>query len=253
MKNLLYWLYISLAMLVIVGSMLYFKQQLTTEIKENQEVKTSEIKSSKKENEKNDKSTEEHKKSSQKKLKVTFRDKDLQDVYKEKVKNDEVLKVVVVTTPYQVAENDDSVFLQLQNKLKDHIELIPVEVDSNSSTLNAAAINNIQADAILLDALTIGDFYEGMTPEDHIAQLQTITDGIESKNLIVIGNRNDSNDGIQAFIDLELKAFKDKNIKYINQSDAWPLDGTDYNSTSGLLTQQGLTIWVKAIESYLID
>ncbi|GGB10581.1 hypothetical protein ERX37_09350 [Macrococcus hajekii] len=219
MKNIMFWLYVVIAILLIGLGYYYWQSKVTTSDEVNQT--------------KN----------------VTFNDKALQ-----KKNKDQDMDIVMISTPYQVTDNNNSVYEELKDRY-DSLKFTEVMVSGASDQVDIKKITSAKPDLVIMDALTLNDFTENVSAEDHNKQILDIIDKLEAKDITVrvLGTRPSSDKDFNKYQQAEEKELVDSNV-YTAQSDKWQSDDAMndyYHKDSQLLTRKGLNRWIQTITDSL--
>lgn len=258
MKNLLFWLYAIVAVILIAFGYTYWENKVTDS--DNQEKATTQTTK--------EQSTSDSKQSNKKVIvdkkskapnKNLFNNKEFQSIYNKKTKDGKKMNITLVSTPYQVSEDNQSVKDALTDISDSHLKYKEVEVSGTASSLDMEDIYKTNTDLVILDALTLNDFSEQVSSNDHITTLESIYNTLEQNNIpvIIVGTRPEYNDSTFAdYQSNESSYFQDSNSKfnYIDQSSKWPDNkaiADYYNVEDGLLTDRGVDRWTNTIADYL--
>ncbi|TDM12067.1 hypothetical protein [Macrococcus lamae] len=259
MKNLLFWLYAVIAIVLIALGYTYWESKVTDSAAQDNAITQSvDEDSSSSSNTKKEKKED----SSAKPNKNLFKNKELQGIYDDKTKDGKKMNITLVSTPYQTSEENTNVKDELNYVSDAYIKVTDVEVPGVSTSFDTENIYKTNPDIILMDALTLNDFYEEIPINDHINTLESIYNNAENQNnipVVIIGTRpeyNDSDFNEYQRAEEEYFSNKDNNFKYINQSSKWPNNkaiADYYNVDDGLLTDRGVNRWVTSITDYLFN
>ncbi|UTH13416.1 hypothetical protein [Macrococcus equipercicus] len=250
MKNLLFWLYVVIALALIAFGYIYWQQKVTDSAAANNVSTQSVSKKAPK------------KQAAAKSAGSLFKDDAFQQLYNKKTKDGGKMTITLVATPYQTSEHNTSVKDDLEKAADKQLAINAVEVSGASTAASLAAAYEKKPDLILLDALTINDYYENIPVNAHLAALETMyNDAVEQHDIpvVIIGTRPIYND--PAFADYQQAeadylSNKDNNFNYVSQAGEWPTDDSitdDYNTASALLTSRGIKRWSTAITDHLFN
>ncbi|MFC6118241.1 hypothetical protein ACFPVV_06355 [Macrococcoides bohemicum] len=260
MKNLLFWIYIVLAVILIAVGYTFWETRVTDS--EAREKAISEQSDKDYYAEQDNKTKKEVKKDTNKKPNTNlFKKKTFQSIYNNAVKDKKVMNITLVSTPYQTSDENTTVKDELAYASDDHIKVNEVEVSGSSSTVSIEKINKTKPDLVILDALTLNDFYENVSSNDHIAKIESIYSAAGNDNtpVVIIGTRpeyNDSNFAKYQKAEADYFGSQSNEFFYVNQSNKWPNNKAIedyYNVDDGLLTDRGVTRWVTSISDYLFN
>lgn len=266
MKNLLFWLYIIVSIILIAVGYTYWESRVTDSAAREKAVSTqngkdnkSEQKDTTKKEENKEENKEEKKDKSKKPNANLFNNESFQSIYNDAVKDNKVMNITLVSTPYHTSDENTTVKDELELSIDEHIKLNEVEVSSDSSSVSMENINNTQPDLILLDSMTLNDYAQGVSSDNHIAAIENIYSSLNSDDIpvVIVGTRPEYNDSdFETYQQAEEDYFTSQNydFKYIQQSDKWPNDDTledYYNVEDGLLTKRGVERWVTSISDDL--
>lgn len=259
MKNLLFWLYIIAAVILIAVGYTFWETRVTDSDAREKAI-----------SEKSGKDYYAEQKTERKEVKKDlnkkpnsnlFKNKTFQSIYNEAVKDKKVMNITLVSTPYQTSDVNTSVKDELAYQSDDHIKINEVEVSGSSSTVSMDKINKTKPDLIILDSLTLNDFSEEVSSNDHIATVESIytSAGNDDTPVVIVGTRPEYNDSDFAkYQKAEEDYFggQDNEFYYVNQSSKWPNNKAIedyYNVDDGLLTERGVARWVTSISDYLFN
>ncbi|WP_414042440.1 hypothetical protein [Macrococcus animalis] len=260
MKNLLFWLYIIAALILIAVGYTFWETRVTDSEAQEKSISTQSGKDYYADQDKTTK--KEVKKDTSKKPNANlFKNKTFQSIYNEAVKDKKVMNITLVSTPYQTSDENTTVKDELEYSTDDHIKINEVEVSSSSSSVSMDKINKTKPDLIILDSLTLNDFSEDVSSNDHIATIESIytTASNDDTPVVIVGTRPEYNDSDFAkYQQAEEEYFGSQNNEffYVNQSSKWPNNKAieDYYSVEdGLLTERGVARWVTSISDYLFN
>ncbi|WP_414053270.1 hypothetical protein ACMGE6_07050 [Macrococcus equi] len=260
MKNLLFWLYIVAALILIAVGYTFWETRVTDS--EAREKAISEQSGKDYYAEQKDTAKKKVKKDTNKKPNGNlFKNKTFQTIYNNAVKDKKVMNITLISTPYQVSDENTTVKDELDYASDDHIKVNEVEVSGSSATVSMDKINKTNPDLIILDSLTLNDFSEDVTSNDHIATIESIynTAGDNDTPVVIVGTRPEYNDSDFAkYQKAEEDYFGGQNNEfyYVNQSSKWPNNKAIqdyYNVEDGLLTNRGVARWVTSISDYLFN
>lgn len=220
MKNILFWLYVVLSVLLIGFGYIYWQSTVSARQTSQTDTKT-----------------------------ITFKDKALQDIYRQ----NKEMNITVLSTPYRVSDDDQS----LVQMLRDQYPALKIKeqmIKTASDKIDVDKIKDTEHDIVLLDALTLNDFTEKIPAEAHNKQLAQIIDDLTSDHIEVrtIGTRPSTDKAFKRYQKEEEDYFKDSKTYYA-QSKKWPKDDLEdsYDPKTELLTDQGLNIWYSHLTDYL--
>jgi hypothetical protein len=255
MKNLLFWLYVVIAIVLIALGYTYWESKVTDSEAQDDVV----AQSTGKDSSTADSSKKDKKEDASKPNKDLFKSKEFQKIYNTETKDGKKMNITLVSTPYQTSEENTSVKDELESSIDDHIRLTDLEVAGVSTAVTSEDIYDGDPDLIVLDALTLNDFFESVPLDNHINTLENIYNDVEQNDIpvVIIGTRREyDNPDFNDYQKAEEDYFgnKDNNFRYVSQSGDWPDDETisdDYNVDEGLLTTDGVDLWTTAISDYL--
>lgn len=261
MKNLLFWLYIILAIIAIGIGYTFWETRVT-----DSDAREKAIASKSGDHYYSSSSTKDtktvKKDDKQKPNKNLFKNKSFQSTYNKLTENNKKMNITIVRTPYQTSDSNTSLSDEF-NKIADpHLKIKTVEVSGSSSTVSMEKIYKTKPDLIILDSLTLNDFAEEVSSNDHIATLESIYNAASNDNnipTIIIGTRpeyNDSNFDKYQSAEADYFGNSSNDFYYVNQSSKWPKNKAIedyYNVEDGLLTDRGVNRWVTSITDYLFN
>lgn len=260
MKNLLFWLYVIAAIILIAVGYTFWETRVTDSDAREKAVAE---KSSKDYNATQDKSSKKtvKKDTSKEPNSNLFKNKSFQTIYNNAVKDNKVMNITLISTPYQTSDENTSVKDELENSSDDHIKVNEVEVSGSSSTVSMDKINKTKPDLIILDSLTLNDFSEDVASNDHIATIESIYSTASNNDVpvVIVGTRpeyNDSNFAKYQKAEADYFGGQNNQFFYVDQSAKWPNNKAIedyYNVEDGLLTDRGVARWVTSISDYLFN
>lgn len=259
MKNLLFWLYAIVAVILIAFGYTYWENKVTdSDSQDKTTTQTTKEQSTSDTSQQKDKKVIVDKKST-KPNKNLFNNKEFQNIYNKKTKDGKKMNITLVSTPYQVSEDNQSVKDALTDISDAHLKYKEVEVSGTASSLDMEDVYKTSTDLVILDALTLNDFSEQVSSNEHISTLESIYNTLEQNNIpvIIVGTRPEYNDSTFAdYQKNEANYFQDSSasFNYINQSAKWPDNkaiADYYNVEDGLLTDRGIDRWTNTIADYL--
>lgn len=242
MKNILFWIYILAAILLIGAGYKYWQSKVaeggetqTIETKDTQQKKTAD-------------KTEENEEVS---LPHVFKEPAIQKIYEEKTKGNKKMQLTFVSTPYQTSNKDTNVANTFISNLQEDVNYNIVEVDASSNTVNSDDINKENPDVVILDALTLNDYIEGVTIEDHLNNLEAIINNIKNDNrkIYVTGTRSMKDDEFNAYQQEEANFLQNQDVVFIPVGEAVE---DKYDDDTELLTKDGVTNWSKVIKDEIL-
>lgn len=260
MKNLLFWLYAIVAVVLIAFGYTYWDAKVTDS--DAREKAVSQTVQNESTTDNTDIKKEDKKDTSAKPNKNLFKNKEFQGIYNDKVKAKKKMNITIVSTPYQTSEENTSVTDELEYVSDANIKVKDIEVSGTSSSVSTDKIYATKPDLIILDALTLNDFYEEVSANDHISTLESIYNNASNQNdipVVIIGTRPEYNDSdFKQYQKAEEDYFgdTDNDFYYVNQSSKWPNNKAIedyYNVEDGLLTDRGVNRWVTSITDYLFN
>ncbi|ULG71555.1 hypothetical protein [Macrococcus brunensis] len=224
MKNILFWLYVVLAVLLIGFGYIYWQSNVSPSHSDS--------------------------KSNQTEMKKTaFKDKSLQNIYN---KNKE-MNITLLSTPHQVTDDNQS----LAQTLRDHYPSLKINeqmIETASDKIDVDKLKDAKPDVVILDAMTLNDFTEKVPAQAHNKQLSKIVDDLKSDHIEVrvIGTRPSTDKAFKTYQKEEENYFEDSKT-YYTQSKKWAKDDLEesYDAKTELLTDQGLDIWYANLTDYL--
>lgn len=220
MKNILFWLYVVLSVLLIGFGYIYWQSTVSARQTPQTDMK-----------------------------KVVFKDKALQDIYGQ----NKEMNITVLTTPYQVSDDNQSLVQMLRNQYP-ALRIKEQMIKTASDKIDVDKIKDTEPDIVLLDALTLNDFTEQVPVKTHNKQLAQIVDELTAAHIAVkvLGTRPSTDSAFKAYQKEEEDYFKDSKTYYA-QSKKWPKAelADSYDSQTELLTARGLDSWYSHITDYL--
>ncbi|MCE4957480.1 hypothetical protein [Macrococcoides caseolyticum] len=250
MKNLLFWLYIIAAIVLINVGYIYWETRVT-DSKEKASVITE--KKETKQTTKADKAKTSNNTEPNDKL---FKNDTFQSIYNNAVKEKDAMNITIVSTPYQTADDNSTVKEAFEKETDTFIKVNEVEISNASSNLNLDDIKNTQPDLVIIDAMTLNDYYENITVEDHNTTVENIYSSLNNDNIpvVIAGTRSEINDtNFIAYQQREAEYFNNQNnFNYINQSENWS-NRDNLVTSDSLLTAEGVEQWVTSITGYLFN
>ncbi|UOB20138.1 SGNH/GDSL hydrolase family protein [Macrococcus armenti] len=241
MKNILFWIYILAAVLLIGAGYKYWQDKVTDGGEATEQ--TTETKHTQKDKSENSSQQEEKKDVS---LPQVFKEPAIQKIYEDKASKNKKMQLTFVSTPYQTSDKNTNVANTFISNLQEDIDYNVVEIDASSNTVNSDDINKENPDIVILDALTLNDYIEGVTSDEHINNLDTIINNIKMDNrkIYVVGTRSMNDDAFNAYQQDEMNFLSNQDVYFIPVSDAIK---ENYDNDSELLTETGVKNWTKAI------
>ncbi len=239
MKNILFWIYILAAILLIGAGYKYWQGKVT----EGGETKEAQLKSAA------------HQSEEQEPEKIplphVFKEPAIQKIYEEQKKDNKRMQLTFVSTPYQTSNKDTNVANTFISNLQEDVNYNIVDVDASSNTLNSDDINKENPDVVILDALTLNDYIEGVTIEDHLNNLEAILNNIknEHRKIYVTGTRRINDDEFNTYQQKEANFLQNQDVYFIPVSEAVK---DKYDNDTELLTKDGVTKWSKAITDEIL-
>lgn len=216
MKNILFWLYVALAIILMGLGYTYWQSKVTTSGEEGQ-AET-----------------------------IHLKNDHLQRAYQ----TNHSLKVTVISAPYQVSDNNDSVTEELKRTYPS-LKINEIMATEDSKQIDPDEIIATKPDAVIMDAMTMNDYAEKISIKAHNKQLSKIVKALKSHKIsvYVFGTRPSADDAFNEYQQSEEKYFADSTV-YTSQSGSWPTDELkdNYNKDTELLTSRGLDRWFKAID-----
>lgn len=242
MKNILFWIYI-LAAVLLIGAGYKYWQYKVTDGGEAATEQTTETKHAQKEKSEKSSQQEEKKDTS---LPQVFKEPAIQKIYEDIASKNKKMQLTFVSTPYQTSDKNTNVANTFISNLQEDIDYNVVEIDASSNTVNSDNINKENPDVVILDALTLNDYIEGVTSDEHIKNLDTIINNIKKDNrkIYVVGTRSMNDDAFNAYQQDEMNFLSNQDVYFIPVSDAVK---ENYDNNSELLTETGVKNWTKAI------
>lgn len=241
MKNILFWIYILAVILLIGAGYKYWQDKVT----EGGETKEAQLKSS------TDQPEEQTSEKDKISLPHVFKEPAIQKIYEEQKKDNKRVQLTFVSTPYQTSNKDTNVANTFISNLQEDVNYNIVEVDASSNTLNSDDINKENPDVVILDALTLNDYIEGVTIEEHLNNLEAIINNIKNENrkIYVTGTRRMNDDEFNTYQQEEANFLQNQDVFFIPISEAVK---DKYDNDTELLTKDGVTNWSKAITDEIL-
>ncbi|MGK0553953.1 hypothetical protein [Macrococcus capreoli] len=256
MKNVLFWVYVLVAIIIIALGYNFWENRVTGANPEEKNISTQQSDEKSKEKKETSDTKSETKDEANENL---FKNKTFQKVYTDAVKDKEQMNITIVNTPYQTSNNNSSVKDELEKNIDKKIKLNELEVANESSTIDFDKINKTKPDLIILDALTLNDYFGNVSVDEHNAAIEKLyKDAKKNKTqIIIVGTRPEYDDAdFKTYQQAESKYFSNENndFYYVDQADQWPNDKSIekyYDIKDGLLTYKGVEQWVQSINKYL--
>lgn len=242
MKNILFWIYILAAVLLIGAGYKYWQHKVTdggeTSTEQTTETKQTQM-------EKSEKSSQQEEKEDTS-LPQVFKEPAIQKIYEEKASKNKKMQLTFVSTPFQTSDKNTNVANTFISNLQEDINYNVVEADGSANTVKSDDINKENPDVVILDALTLNDYIEGISSDEHIKNLESIINDIKKDNrkIYVVGTRSMKDDAFNAYQQDEMIFLSNQDVYFIPVSDAVK---ENYDNDSELLTETGVKNWTKAI------
>ena len=181
---------------------------------------------------------------------ITFKEPSIQELYEQRLENNEALIIDVLTPSYY---NSDFVDRLSESFPTDSIQVNQVDMPGNTVEMNELTVNE-NSDIVIMDAMQIADYNDEVLPERNSGNLSDAYMDLynSDKIVIILGNANvHEHENLMNTLNDDAEFFVNNDYFYIDNKDVSVED--PYNEDDNVLNPELEDAVIENIRSYLLQ
>ena len=181
---------------------------------------------------------------------IAFKEPSIQELYDQRLENNEALIIDVLTPSYY---NSDFVDRLSESFPTDSIQVNQVDMPGNTVEMNELTVNE-NSDIVIMDAMQIADYNDEVLPERNRSNLSDAYMDLynSDKIVIILGNANvHEHENLMNTLNDDAEFFVNNDYFYIDNKDVSVED--PYNEDDNVLNPELEDAVIENIRSYLLQ